>query len=101
MKLVNKDSLDKIININTNEVEEFMYNFLSINKDFILENTTEFTIDDLWYSEYYWLSELRKKKNKYDAGMDQQLFELLEMMNINIDIDWNIIEDIEENNIKI
>ena len=101
MNLFTETALRKIVNIKLNkDIEYYMYKFLEINKDFILENTNEFVIDDLWYSQYYWFSIIKfkhNKKNGYDAGMEQIQFQLIEIMQQNgIDINWNIIEEIDQ-----
>lgn len=104
MNLFNEKELNKIVDAQFKDgnMEEFIYNFISINKEFILEKIAKFTIDDLWYSQYYWLNILKQKynkKNEYDAGINQQQFKLLEvMMESGISIDWNIIKSIEQDN---
>lgn len=73
-----------------------LYEFLHLNKGKIISQTEEFTPDDLYYSEYYWLHSLIKKRGlQNDLGAKQQLFQTIERM-YEIDIDWNIIHEIDE-----
>lgn len=101
MKFFSLDDLSKItfykVPDNISEYQ-FLYNFISVNKDFILENCSTFSYEDLCYSEYYWLlceKYLRYKKADFDVGLEQMLFKLLETISNEIDIDWNIIKALE------
>lgn len=78
---------------------EFIYNFLCVNKNFILKNSNEFTVEDLWYSEYYYLMCVKNQNEQnfgYDAGFEQMCFKLLGDIENKIDIDWDIIRNLEE-----
>lgn len=54
----------------------------------------------LFYSRYYWLSDfVERYKHLFgeDAGLDQQLFKLLgEAEHADLEIDWSLIEEIED-----
>ncbi len=56
---------------------------------------------DMFYGKYYWLSILIGRYKKLfgnDEGLDQQLFKLCEEAeNLGLDVDWNLVERIEEN----
>lgn len=73
MRIFNSHELSKICTAMEQGVSEnrFLYNFLCENKDFILESSNEFIVEDLWYSEYYYL----------------MCFKLLETIQNEIDID--------------
>lgn len=74
--------------------------FLKKYADDILASNKEIPIEDLLYSQYYWLA---KYKNRYlsivgyDAGLEQQVLKLAEEIDQQIEagIDWTIIEQIE------
>jgi hypothetical protein len=57
---------------------------------------------DLFYGKYYWLSNFVGKHKKMfgdDEGLEQQLFKLCEeAQHLNLDVDWNLVEEIEELN---
>lgn len=59
---------------------------------------------DLFYGKYYWLSNFLGKHKKMfgaDEGLEQQLFKLAEEAEqANLDVDWNLVEEIEEANKK-
>lgn len=101
MKFFTLDDLSEIIvyKISDNVSEyQFLYNFISVNKDFILQKCNTFSEEDLWYSEYYWLlceKYFQFKKSGYDAGMEQMIFNLLETISNNIEIDWSVIKDLD------
>lgn len=54
---------------------------------------------DLFYSQYYWLTEFVERYKKMfgeDEGLDQQLFKLCEEAELtDLAVDWNFIEEIE------
>ena len=69
------------------------------NYIFLTENDQ---IDDIllrYYSRYFWfLSYVERKKYLYgeDAGLEQQLFKIIEEADsLNKDVDWEIIQEIE------
>ena len=67
--------------------EEFILNFLSVNKSEILSKINRFSKEDLWLSEYYWLLwAIRQKGMLSDAGAKQQVFQLIVEMSNNIDM---------------
>jgi hypothetical protein len=57
---------------------------------------------DVFYGKYYWLSNFLGKHKKIfgeDEGLEQQLFKLAEEADqSNLDVDWNLVEEIEEAN---
>jgi hypothetical protein len=57
---------------------------------------------DLFYGKYYWLSNFVGKHQKLfgtDEGLEQQLFKLAEEAEqSNLDVDWNLVEEIEAAN---
>lgn len=70
--------------------------FLRLNKSEIAARTDKFTLEDLYYSEYYHLHSLIKERDlQNDPGAKQQLFQVIEGM-YEIEIDWNIIREIDE-----
>lgn len=101
MKFFTLDNLSEMISCKvSNGVSEykFLYDFISVNKDFIIKNCSTFSYEDLWYSEYYYLfceKCLCCGKTGYDAGLEQMLFKLLESISDKIEINWNIINDLE------
>lgn len=71
--------------------------FLRLNKSEIISRTDKFTPKDLYYSEYYQLHSLIKERDlQNDPGAKQQLFQVIEGM-FEIEIDWDIIREIDEN----
>lgn len=84
------------------ELNEF-FNYWSFfeQKEMIIKELTNVTLDIILYSKYYWCT---KYKNKYiqlygqDMGIEQQQYKIIEEFEqrLNINIDWNIIEKIEE-----
>lgn len=101
MKLVTLNDLSEIISYkipdNVSEYK-FVYNFISVNREFILETCSIFSDEDLWYSEYYYIfceKCLQYRKSGYDAGFEQMVFKLLEAISNEIDIDWDIINNLE------
>ena len=75
-----------------------LYEWLCINKDFILSKTDRFSIEDLWLSEYYWLLILIIETGlENDVGAQQQLHKLLENMENNTgEINWEQVELMEK-----
>ncbi|MDE7398327.1 MAG: hypothetical protein K2N06_02250 [Oscillospiraceae bacterium] len=72
--------------------------FLRLNKSEIAARTDKFTLEDLYYSEYYQLHSLIKERDlQNDPGAKQQLFQAIEGMDFEIEIDWDIIREIDEN----
>lgn len=69
------------------------------DNEFILKNSNEFTVEDLWYSEYYYLMCVKNQNEQnfgYDAGFEQMCFKLLGDIENKIDIYWDIIRNLEE-----
>ena len=53
------------------------------------------TAEELLYNSYYWIlkfSKLYGLRNGYDAGIEQQVFKVLE--NADCDVDWAVVEQI-------
>lgn len=72
-----------------------LYEFLRLNKSKIISQANKFTLEDLYYSEYYHLHSIIKECGlQNDAGAKQQLFQTIE--NMDVEIDWDIIRKIDE-----
>lgn len=76
------------------------YLFLEKYADDILTSDIEISIEDLLYSQYFWLTKYKDLYISivgYDAGLEQQVFKLAEEIDQQIEagIDWNLIEKIE------
>ncbi|WP_406700713.1 hypothetical protein V5E97_18135 [Singulisphaera sp. Ch08] len=53
------------------------------------------TAEELLYNSYYWMlkfSKLHERKHGYDAGIEQQVFKILE--NTHCNLDWNVVEQL-------
>lgn len=72
--------------------------------DGVLSTKEDITQEELFYSQYYWFN---KFVNRYielfgpNAGLEQQLFKMLEHYNeyISENIDWDVIEKIDNGSI--
>lgn len=74
-----------------------MYELLEAEKQSILSKLQEFTLEDLWYSQYYWFLVIMKERNTWNqADYEQQKYKILEKMDVEIEIDWTLIEQLEE-----
>uniref|UniRef100_UPI004055B240 hypothetical protein n=1 Tax=Agathobacter sp. TaxID=2021311 RepID=UPI004055B240 len=74
-----------------------VYERLESGKEEILSKTDKFTLEDLWYSQYYWFLMLMKERDALTAAdYQQELFKILESMERDICIDWEIIEQLEK-----
>ena len=76
------------------------YLFLEKYADDILASDIEISIEDLLYSQYFWLTKYKDRYISivgYDAGLEQQVFKLAEEIDQQIEagIDWSIFEKIE------
>lgn len=52
--------------------------------------------EDAFYNQYFWLKRfatLKQERDGYDAGIDQQVFRLLE--HPRFDLDWSLIEQLD------
>lgn len=64
-------------------------------KETILRQTAGFQLEDLCYSQYYWLMVYRHESGEFDAGIEQQLFLTMEYMYQHFEIDCSILEELE------
>lgn len=100
MKLFDLQELKKLCSYqkvqNVSDVQ-FLYEFLSVQKEYILSLSDKFSDSDLWYSEYYWLwAYITELGLQQDAGAQQQLFQLIEQMDWYLEeIDWKQLELID------
>ena len=87
--------------LNSNSLSEPLKNYLVLN---YLPELVEYPKDklDLLYGKYYWLSNfIEKHKSIFgeDEGLEQQLFKLCEEAeHSNLNVDWNLVEEIEKVN---
>lgn len=79
-----------------------MYEILENMKQDILSETDKFTLEDLWYSEYYWYLVLMKEQNVQNRiDFQQGLFHIMERMDYEIaPIKFAILERLEKEVIK-
>ena len=75
-----------------------MYEILENRKQNILSQTDKFTLEDLWYSEYYWYLVLIKEQNvQNSADFQQGLFHVIERMDYEIaPINFTVLERLEK-----
>ncbi len=75
-----------------------MYEILENRKQNILSQTDKFTLEDLWYSEYYWYLVLIKEQNvQNSADFQQGLFHVMERMDYEIaPINFTVLERLEK-----
>lgn len=74
-----------------------LYELLAVEKQSILSKLQEFTLEDLWYSQYYWFLVIMKERNAWNqVDYEQQKYKILENMDLEIEIDWTLIEQLEE-----
>jgi hypothetical protein len=119
MKIISKEEMEYMFealhpnlnesNIISTEDEELSkvlkyYLFLKQFERAIIANST-FTYEEILYSQYYWFFTFKKQystKVRYDGGMDQQAFLLIERLcdELEGEVDWGLIEEIE-NRFKI
>ena len=90
-----------LLGINFNEDDHLsnqMYNILENMKECILSKTDKFTIEDLWYSEYYWYLVLMKEQNVQNRiDFQQGLFHVMERMDYEIaPINFTVLERLEK-----
>lgn len=64
-------------------------------KETFLRKTADFQLEDLCYSQYYWLLAYRQQSGGYDAGTEQQLFQTIEYMYQFFEVDCSILEELE------
>ncbi len=64
-------------------------------KDTLCGQSAGFTLEDLCYSQYYWLLVYRHESGSYDAGTEQQLFQTIEYMYQFFEVDCTILEELE------
>ncbi len=64
-------------------------------KDSICGQSSGFSLEDLCYSQYYWLLAYRQESGGNDAGTEQQLFQTIEYMYHFFEVDCSILEEME------
>ena len=80
--------------------------FLRDKSTELVEIDKGLSLEDVMYSYYYWFcmyKEIYYKKYGKDEGIEQQAFKLLESISLKLqsDIDWKIIEQIENGSMEI
>ncbi|WP_053365750.1 immunity 22 family protein [Bacillus sp. FJAT-27245] len=95
-----KLDLSNIITIDDEDLTKVLHYFL-ILKEFGQEIAagSSFTNEQILYSQYYWFVYFKNQyisKYGYDAGMDQQAFQLIEHIayELHDDVNWDILEQI-------
>ena len=75
-----------------------MYEILENMKHDILSETDKFTLEDLWYSEYYWYLVSMKEQNVQNCvDFQQGLFHVMERMDYEIaPIHFTVLERLEK-----
>lgn len=82
---------------NNEELSLKMYRHLESDKELILSKTDEYTLEDLWYSQYYWFLVIMKERDvRQQADYLQQLSKIIDSMDGEFCIDWEIIEQLEK-----
>ena len=83
--------------VDNEELSLRMYKLLESAKESILSKTDEFTLEDLWYSQYYWFLIIMKERDvMQQADYLQQLSKILDSMDGEFCIDWEIVERLEK-----
>ncbi|WP_059173177.1 hypothetical protein [Bacillus sp. FJAT-27445] len=91
--------LSNIITFDDEDLTKVLHYFL-ILKEFSKEIAagSPFTIEQVLYSQYYWFVYFKNQyfsKYGYDAGMDQQAFQLIEQLTYELDeVNWDFLEQI-------
>ena len=70
----------------------------------IIEISSDFNMDVLFYSEYYWFTKYKNRHFElygHDEGLEQRAFKMLENMSLENEVDWSIIEQIDNGTIRI
>ena len=102
--LFDKNDADLLqLNFDSNEILSVqMYEILENMKQTILSQTDKFTLEDLWYSEYYWYLVLMKEQNvQNSADFQQGLFRVIERMDYQIaSINFTVLERLEKEILK-
>lgn len=81
------------------EVSVQMFTILQERKEEILSATNQFTVEDLWYSEYYWCLAAMKQLNVENrADWQDVLDHIIEYMDCEIEIDCEILEKLHNEN---
>lgn len=79
------------------------YYALFDQKENELLKITDFSLEDILYSKYYWFTVFTKRFHEIygaDAGVDQQQFKILEEISNRLDtVDYRLIENIDRGNI--
>lgn len=96
--LKRKEYEDKELN------DSFNYWVFFEEKEKIIQTLTNESIESILYSKYYWSSRYKERYMEIygsDASVEQQQYKILEEIDqrINEDVDWNIIQLIEEDNV--
>lgn len=68
---------------------------LWIEKESICGQNSVFSLEDLCYSQYYWILVYRHESGSNDAGTEQQLFQTIEYMYQFFEVDCSILEELE------
>ena len=119
MKILNENNVQSLIekmgfvcetsnNIEDVELNKLMtyIEFLKNEKNEIIKIEKDINPEDVVYSHYYWFwmfKEVYYEKCGRDEGIEQQTFKLLENMSMELqsDMNWEIIEQIEKGCIKV
>ncbi len=74
--------------------------YLFDKKEKELQELMGITLECILYSKYYWCTQYKKRYEEIfekDAGIDQQQYKIIEEITQRIkNVDWNIIQEIEE-----
>lgn len=91
-----------IIILEDGGLAKLLDNFLFLQQyaEAIIANSS-FTYEEVLYSQYYWFIQFKYQysaKEGYDAGMEQQAFQLVENLFNELDgnLDWELVESISE-----
>ena len=114
MHMINEQEIEKMIatinpqldesnSIQTGDtsLEKILKHYLFLQQC-IEEITSQFSVtkEEVLYSQYYWLVHFKNQyfaKVGYDAGIEQQVFFLMEHLTSELDgdVDWSLLEEIE------
>jgi len=84
--------------LNSNIGQYLKYYILATHEAEKIKADFHVTDEDVLYTRYYWLSKVSKGlKHEFgrDEGVSQQLFMLIEEIDRKTDIDWSLIENID------
>ncbi len=95
-RLFQKSDATKYLHIAAESITtERICQLLWTEKDSICGQNLAFGLEDLCYSQYYWLLVYRHESSGYDAGTEQQLFQTIEYMYHFFEVDCSILEELE------